>query len=145
MKVIRTDVDARTTDGASAGHAEVLVSYSRVAFDRSGHHDLVSALFRDSETAVERHGLTVCAQIIVVVREIIRRIAHDKVCGSARHVPKGMQVIIDGRVPEDSGVSEVGIVGWRPELVTEGCRVGRRATVDQYRSVQRHRALHIEK
>ena len=138
-------MDRRTADGASAGHAEVLVSYSRIAFDRSGNHDLVNALFRDSETAVERHGLTVCAQIIVVVREIIRRIAHDKVCGSARHVPRGMQVTIDGRVPEDSGVSGVGIVGWRPKLITEGCRVGRRATVDQYRSVQRHRALHIEK
>jgi hypothetical protein len=117
-------MDARTTDGASAGHAEVLVSYSRVAFDRSGNHDLVGPLFRDSETAVERRGLTVGTQIIVVVREIIRRVAHDIVCGSARQVTRAMQIIMDGRVPKDPGVSEVRIVGWRPKLVTEGCRVG---------------------
>jgi hypothetical protein len=68
---------------------------------------------------MEWRDLSVWAQIIVVVRKVIRGVAHDVVCRSARGVTRSMQVIVDGRVPKDSGVSEVRVVGWCPKLVTK--------------------------
>lgn len=123
-QAVRTPANYST----AAGHVELLISNTRVALDRPGDVDLVHACVCDArEIHEKRRCLAVVAQIIVVIREVIRgtvQAANDIVRKVRRHVPRNttmQEATYSRHVASEASIGIVDVISRRAGVVAERC------------------------